>query len=135
MRVLVAYLARPDGEAALRAGIDLARRLDGAVLVASAVHAGPREVPADQTAATFQRLQDLELPDGAGEVEIETRQLVTNRPGSTALVELARQWRASMLVCGIRNRTPVGKALMGSVSQDLILSAPCPVLAVRANYS
>jgi nucleotide-binding universal stress UspA family protein len=34
-------------------------------------------------------------------------------------------------VVGLRHRTPVGKLLMGSVSQRILLGARCPVLAVK----
>ena len=36
-----------------------------------------------------------------------------------------------MIVVGVRHRTPVGKLLLGSVAQRVILDAPCPVLAVK----
>ena len=38
---------------------------------------------------------------------------------------------ASRLVIGLKRRTPVGKALLGSLSQQLLLRSPVPVLAVK----
>jgi nucleotide-binding universal stress UspA family protein len=38
---------------------------------------------------------------------------------------------AELLVIGIRDRNPVGKLLLGSVSQRLLLECPKPVLAVK----
>lgn len=38
---------------------------------------------------------------------------------------------ATRLVIGVKRRTPVGKALLGSFSQQLLLHAPIPVLAVK----
>ena len=38
---------------------------------------------------------------------------------------------AELLVIGIRHRNPVGKLLLGSVAQQLLLECPKPVLAVK----
>jgi nucleotide-binding universal stress UspA family protein len=48
-----------------------------------------------------------------------------------AVLEAADRTDASLIVVGIRPRSPVGKLLLGSVAQRLILDARCPVLAVK----
>lgn len=131
MRVMVAYCSRLHGEAALAVGASFARRLEGSLLVVSVVHSGIRESSASRAAESIRQIRSLDLPSDARELDVETREIVTTRPTSTALLEVAREWSADLLVCGIRERTPVGKAIMGSVSQDLILAAPCPVLSAR----
>jgi len=50
---------------------------------------------------------------------------------SAAIVDEIRSTSASLVVVGIRHRSPVGKMLLGSVAQRIILDAPCPVLAVK----
>ena len=37
---------------------------------------------------------------------------------------------ADMLVIGVRNRSRIGKLLMGSVTQEVLLASKCPVVAV-----
>jgi nucleotide-binding universal stress UspA family protein len=49
-----------------------------------------------------------------------------------ALLRLVGGIGADLLVIGARRRSPVGKALMGSVTQTLILEADLPVLVVKS---
>jgi nucleotide-binding universal stress UspA family protein len=39
----------------------------------------------------------------------------------------------TLLVVGVRKRSPIGKAVLGSIAQRLILDASVPVLSVKAN--
>ncbi len=47
------------------------------------------------------------------------------------LITAAEDADAEMIVIGVRHRTAVGKLLMGSVAQRVILEATCPVLSVK----
>jgi len=51
------------------------------------------------------------------------------------IVEVAEQEDATLIVIGMRRRSPVGKLLLGSNAQTILLNAPCPVLAVKAAES
>lgn len=48
-----------------------------------------------------------------------------------AVLDEIRTRKAGRLVVGIKRRTPIGKAVIGSVSQRLLLLSPIPVLAVK----
>ncbi|MET0692705.1 MAG: universal stress protein [Propionibacteriaceae bacterium] len=61
-------------------------------------------------------------------------------PGSTGLDEVEQvlqvieeQPAITRLVVGVRKRSPVGKAVLGSIAQRLILEASVPVLSVRTD--
>jgi nucleotide-binding universal stress UspA family protein len=49
-----------------------------------------------------------------------------------ALLKLIDTVDADLLVIGARRRSPVGKALLGSVAQTLVLEADLPILVVKA---
>jgi nucleotide-binding universal stress UspA family protein len=50
-----------------------------------------------------------------------------------AVLGVAREVSAELLVVGMHRRSPVGKALLGSNAQRILLNANCPVLAVRTD--
>jgi nucleotide-binding universal stress UspA family protein len=129
MTVLIGYVPTPAGEAALDHGLaEAARRGTDAVIVNS-----PRR------GATV----DGHLVDDA------SREALTKRAadrGVTASVdhaahgadlvdtfaELVDRTGADLVVIGLRRRTPVGKLVMGSDAQRLLLDLPVPILAVKA---
>ena len=51
---------------------------------------------------------------------------------ASALVELTGQLGAQLLVLGSRRRTPIGKFLLGTTIQRVVLDSPVPVLVVKA---
>jgi nucleotide-binding universal stress UspA family protein len=52
-----------------------------------------------------------------------------------AILRVAAEKDARLIVIGVRRRTPVGKLILGSTSQQVLLDASCPVLAVKAAKS
>ena len=47
------------------------------------------------------------------------------------VLAVAQDVSADLVVIGLRRRSPVGKLLMGSVAQRILLGADCAVLAVK----
>lgn len=128
MTILIGYVPTPVGEAALEAGLaEAAARGDDVVIVNS-----PRR------GATV----DADLVDETTAAELIARATaagVTARVDHTThgsdIVEtfdaLVDSTGARLIVIGLRRRSPVGKALMGSDAQRILLDAGVPVLAVK----
>lgn len=127
--IVVGYSADRYGTAALEHGIAEAKRRDTNLLVINATRgdalADPRFAQSDEVHDVQDRLNECG-------VEFELAQPV----GVDAADELLKAMEnddAELLVVGIRHRSPVGKLLLGSVAQQVLLECPKPVLAVKPN--
>lgn len=129
MTVVVGYVPKPEGRAALERAVDEAL-LRGERLVVLNSSRGQALVD-----ARFAGQDDWEavhaMLRGRG-VDAEVRQLVHDEEAADAVVGLAADVRAGLIVIGLRRRSPVGKLILGSTAQQILLDAPCPVLAVMA---
>lgn len=116
MTVLVAVPDSPEGLHALQAGAEEARLLDTDLLILNlALHdLDPATLPTDVPHLVLQR---------SGPADRD--------PADAVLDEIEARPDVTRLVLGVRRRTPVGKALLGSLSQRLLLDAPIPVVAVK----
>ena len=63
----------------------------------------------------------------------EVRQLVRGFEPAEDLIGIAESSGAELIVIGLRRRTPVGKLILGSNAQRILLDAHCPVLAVKSD--
>jgi nucleotide-binding universal stress UspA family protein len=127
MTILVAYSPDEYGRAALDYGVREATQGEERLVVVN-VTRGDALVDARYAgAADAQAVQDrlAALP-----LETEFRQSMSEDVADE-LLAVAETENPRMLVVGIRHRSPVGKLLLGSVAQRLILEARCPVVAVK----
>jgi nucleotide-binding universal stress UspA family protein len=131
MTVVVGWTADARGRAALERGAHEAR-VHGEPLVVVNATTGTSTVD-DRFAGETDVAEVQALLDSLG-IEAELRQPVV-RDVTDALLDVAEEVDASVLVIGIRHRSPVGKLLMGSTAQRILLDARCAVLAVKADAS
>lgn len=132
MSVVVGYVPTPEGESALSAGVRAAREL-GAPLVVVNVEGsrGVRTVsgtPRDYLKALDTILQNSRVPH-------EVLHPVGDYDPAEEILKTAETRQAHLIVLGLRPRTPVGKLLLGSTAQRVLLEAGCPVLAVKAGQA
>ena len=130
MSVIVGYRPTPEGKAALERAVDEARRSGDRLLVINSAEE-PAESPGQISAehrvdALSQRL----AVDGIGH---DIRQLAANDDPAESIIASVADPAKDLIVIGLRRRTPVGKLILGSVAQEVLLGAECPVLAVKGS--
>jgi nucleotide-binding universal stress UspA family protein len=126
--VLVAFLPTPEGEAAFAAGLTEASRRGEDVLLLNSARGG---APVSSDVAPPEVVASLSARAEAAGVRLETHQEPHSGELSDEVVRVAGKVDASVIVIGLRRRSPVGKLLMGSTEQRILLDADRPVLAVK----
>lgn len=125
--IVIGYTADPFGHAALEHGIAEAKLRGTDLLV---VNATSGESYVDTRFAGADEVQDVQASLAECGVAYELVQPVGVDAADELLAAMDRPG-AQLLVVGIRHRNPVGKLLLGSVAQKVILECPKPVLAVK----
>jgi nucleotide-binding universal stress UspA family protein len=116
--IVVGYSAKPEGRAALQRALSEAKLRRAALVVvdtSSAVETG-----------------DLAAELAGSGVSYEIRIPADVNDAAEELIRTAETTDADFIVIGLRRRSPVGKLLLGSNAQRVLLDAACPVLAVKA---
>lgn len=128
--IVVGYVPSPEGEAALDRAVDEARLRGSSLLVVNSQRGG-RTADYHELALTDEQVESIHSRLHEAGVEHDVRGLVRGNDPADDLVGIADEVGAEMIVIGLRRRTPVGKLIMGSNAQRILLDASCPVLAVK----
>jgi len=130
--VVVGFVPKPEGEAALARAIEEAKLRDARVVVVNS-HRGGGELDQEASARIDREIERVEgALDEAG-LDHEVRKLVRGFEPAEDLLGIAEDADAELIVIGLRRRSPVGKLILGSNAQRILLDAKCPVLAVKAD--
>jgi nucleotide-binding universal stress UspA family protein len=129
--IVVGYVPKPEGRAALSRAAEEAKLRDMRLVVVNS-HRGGREFDRDDAIESESQLEEVRSALRDAGVEHEVRQLVRGLDPADDLVKVAAEVDAEIIVIGLRRRSPVGKLILGSNAQRVLLDAPCPVLAVKA---
>ena len=125
--IVIGYSADRFGRTALEHGIAEAKLRNTSLRV---INSTSGEAYTDPAFAQEDEVHDVEKHLEECGVAYELTQPVGVDTASELLAEMQRD-DAELLVIGVRNRSPVGKLLLGSVSQRVLLECPKPVLAVK----
>jgi len=127
--IVVGYVPKPEGRAALHAAIEEARLRGESLHVLNSTKG---DSYLDSSFASETELTEVRriLEDSGVLFELEQR--IGGPGGAEEVVDLAEATKASRIVIGLRHRTATGKLIFGSDAQRILLDASCPVLAVKA---
>jgi nucleotide-binding universal stress UspA family protein len=125
--IVVGYTTDRFGMAALEHGIAEAKRRKSSLLV---VNSTQGDSYVDAAFAHKSEVHDVEDMLTECGVPFEVEQPVGVYAAQALLTAMDRP-DAELLVIGIRHRNPVGKLLLGSIAQQVIVECPKPVLAVK----
>jgi len=78
-----------------------------------------------------EKLHGLAAPHG--NLRVEHR--FERGDAATEILQVAQKVRADLIVMGTHGRTGLGRLLMGSVAEQVVRRAPCPVLTVKVATS
>lgn len=126
MKILCAYVPSATSEAALEYTLREAKQRGASVLVlASEEGLDPAKARAvADTRPLVERLAESGVPH-------DLRVVHRRDDPADDILAAAESGDVDMVVLGIRRRTPIGKILLGSTSQRVIMEAPCPVVCVK----
>lgn len=127
MTVLLSYTPTPQGEAAVPVAIRQAELRQVPLVVLNVVRGGAL---VESTATPSEDLEKIVARAREAGVEATAAQ-VQEDDVVTGVLQSIGSHDAELLVLGLRRRSPVGKLLMGSIAQRLLLEAPCEVLTVK----
>lgn len=128
MTVVLGYIPNELGDAALGAAIEEARLRSTDLVVVNTTRADrlvdPRYAQDPQAAVLESRL-------ASSGVRYDVRRFTSTHLAADDVLGVAEEVAAELIVIGLRHRTPVGKLILGSTAQSILLDADCSVLAVK----
>ena len=132
--IVVGYVPKPEGRAAIHRAAAEAKLRGSTMIVVNSAKGG-RDFESDEAVRIEEAMKKIRAELEEAGIGFEVRQLVRGMDVAEDLIAVAEESGAEMIVIGLRRRSPVGKLILGSNAQTILLDAPCPVLAVKAEES
>lgn len=128
-KIVAGFLRSQEGRAALDRAMEETELRGGQLLV---VHTLKDDI--EEVRAMRDELEQVEKRLASRGIEYTIKEYARGNTPAEDLIQACRDEDADLIVIGLRRRTPVGKLVLGSNAQDILLHADCPVLAVKAQH-
>jgi nucleotide-binding universal stress UspA family protein len=132
MKIMACFDGSDESTSVLLEAAELAKAFNGEVLVVTSVVADQQYYP-KMIEPYEQGLEKAKAFYGERKIPCQTMisyRDVDSNPGED-LVNFASRENVDKIVIGMRKRSRVGKLLLGSKAQWIMLNAECPVVGVR----
>lgn len=133
MPVLVGFVSTFEGRAALRRAVEESlHRSSRLIVVSSEQQAG---TGGRRPALSGSETEIHSICDEAGlsRSDLEIRWIQDAYEPADDVLAVAEETAAELIVIGLRRRSGVGKRILGSSAQRILLDSACPVLAVKVD--
>jgi len=130
MNILVGYDGSNSAKDALKLAKDHAMALDAKVDVVTSM-VGAKNSQYDDVRQAELGLEYAKALLEEDNIHCETHLLIRGLSPGEDLVEFSEDNLINEIIVGVKRRSKVGKLLMGSTAQHVILNASCPVATIK----
>ncbi|MFZ3046332.1 MAG: universal stress protein [Desulfatirhabdiaceae bacterium] len=130
MKILVAYDGSDSGKEALLIASNYAKKLNSTVIVVTSFNTGNMKNQ-DEIKHAESNLKYAKSFLEKDKIPCVTQMLIRGLSPGEDIVNFAKEEKVELIVIGLKKQSKVGKLLMGSVAQYVILESRCPVLSVN----
>ena len=131
MKILVGYDGSNEAKDALKLAQTHSKAFGAKIGVIKSI---TRKHPLDHSiiqAAEEELEREIRNQVNGDKSNYETRLVVSSRSTGENIIWFAELKKIDEIIIGVRKRSKVGKLLLGSTAQYVILNAPCPVITIK----
>ena len=130
MKILVGLDGSNTSEAALQLTIKTAKAYNADLLAITSMATGTADKN-DEIRSAEKKLEEAKAQVLKAGVSCSTHLLIRGKTVGEDIVAFAAENAIDLIVVGVKRRSRVGKILMGSNAQYVIIKAGCPVVTVK----
>jgi nucleotide-binding universal stress UspA family protein len=128
MKILVGYHGSDVSEKALDLAREHAKAFNAKMYI---LHSKVTDLPQKAHEIDKQNLEKVKSSLEKENISCETFLTIVNKSPGEHLVNFAEENEIDEIIVGVRMKSKVGKLILGSTAQYLVLKAPCPVVTVK----